>query len=68
MMRIYIGIDWSEQKHDVTLLNEQGAILSTRPPADAMRKLAIPLCLWSSTIRILIRASASQNRGGTGGG
>jgi hypothetical protein len=27
MMRIYIGIDWSEQKHDVTLLNEQGAIL-----------------------------------------
>src|SRR5690606_28510346 len=27
MMRVYIGIDWSEQKHDVTLLNHNGAIL-----------------------------------------
>jgi transposase len=26
-MRVYIGIDWSEQKHDVTLLNHKGAIL-----------------------------------------
>jgi hypothetical protein len=26
-MRVYIGIDWSEEKHDVTLLNESGVIL-----------------------------------------
>lgn len=27
MMSIYIGIDWSEQNHEVTLLNEVGGIL-----------------------------------------
>ncbi len=26
-MHVYIGIDWSEEKHDVTLLNESGVIL-----------------------------------------
>ena len=28
MMTVYIGIDWSEQKHDVTFLNEAGVIIS----------------------------------------
>lgn len=27
-MTIYVGIDWSEQKHDVTFLNEAGVIIS----------------------------------------
>jgi transposase len=27
MEKLYIGIDWSEEKHDVCILNEQGAIL-----------------------------------------
>ena len=27
METLYIGIDWSEEKHDVCILNEQGAIL-----------------------------------------
>ena len=27
-MNIYIGIDWSEQKHDVTFLNESGVIIN----------------------------------------
>lgn len=27
MEPLYIGIDWSEAKHDVCLLNRQGAIL-----------------------------------------
>jgi transposase len=27
MMTVYIGIDWSEKKHDVVFLNEAGAIL-----------------------------------------
>lgn len=27
-MSVYIGIDWSEKKHDVVFLNEQGAILA----------------------------------------
>lgn len=27
-MNTYIGIDWSEQKHDVTFLNEAGIIIS----------------------------------------
>lgn len=26
-MTAYIGIDWSEEKHDVVFLNDQGAIL-----------------------------------------
>lgn len=26
-MAVYVGIDWSEEKHDVVFLNEQGAIL-----------------------------------------
>jgi transposase len=26
-MAVYVGIDWSEEKHDVVYLNEQGAIL-----------------------------------------
>jgi transposase len=28
-MKVYIGIDWSEEKHDICILNEQGAILKT---------------------------------------
>jgi hypothetical protein len=27
MQKLYIGIDWSEEKHDVCILNEKGAIL-----------------------------------------
>lgn len=27
-MQVYIGIDWSEKKHDVVLMNEQGAIVA----------------------------------------
>ena len=27
-MTVYIGIDWSEKKHDVVFLNEQGAIIA----------------------------------------
>jgi transposase len=26
-MKVYIGIDWSEQKHDLCILNESGAVL-----------------------------------------
>jgi len=26
-MHLYIGIDWSEQKHDVAFVNEQGALV-----------------------------------------
>jgi hypothetical protein len=26
-MSVYIGIDWSEQKHDVVFLNEAGVII-----------------------------------------
>ena len=27
-MTLFVGIDWSEQKHDVTFLNKAGAIIS----------------------------------------
>ncbi len=27
-MQVYIGIDWSEQKHDVIFMNEAGAALA----------------------------------------
>ncbi len=27
-MTVYIGIDWSEKKHDVVFLNEQGVIIA----------------------------------------
>jgi len=27
-MQVYIGIDWSESKHDVAYMNEKGAILA----------------------------------------
>ncbi len=27
-MTIHIGIDWSDQKHDVVITNEKGAVLS----------------------------------------
>ena len=26
-MKLYIGLDWSENKHDLAFLNESGAIL-----------------------------------------
>lgn len=29
-MTIYMGIDWSREKHDVAILNEQGAVIETR--------------------------------------
>jgi transposase len=32
-MRLYIGIDWSEQKHDICMMNEAGAILKSWPVA-----------------------------------
>ena len=28
-MKVYIGIDWSEEKHDLCILNESGAVLKT---------------------------------------
>ncbi len=27
-MQVYIGIDWSEKKHDVVLMNDQGAVIT----------------------------------------
>jgi activator of 2-hydroxyglutaryl-CoA dehydratase len=27
-MQVYIGIDWSEKKQDVVLMNDQGAVIS----------------------------------------
>jgi transposase len=41
-MSIYIGIDWSEDKHDVLFLNEAGAILgqlTMAHPLDGLRNL-----------------------------
>jgi activator of 2-hydroxyglutaryl-CoA dehydratase len=27
-MQIYIGIDWSDKKHDAVLMNDQGAVIT----------------------------------------
>lgn len=40
-MSIYIGIDWSEEQHDVVFLNEAGAVIGQMTMVHSVSGVAI---------------------------
>ena len=53
-MRVFCGIDWAEDHHDVALVDAEGKLVAKRRIGDDAAGFATLLCQYPLTVKTLI--------------